>query len=154
KEALINWLTGSLEGVYLPKSFEFAEIAKFVLSVVGLTWTNIRAKLVKAIGETAVKALETAFDIVVTLVKEGPAAAWEQIKKELSNLKDMAMDAIVDYVVTTVVQKAVAKILSLLVPGGAFIQAIITIWDTIQVFIAKLKTIIQVAVAFLDSIMA
>jgi len=44
--------------------------------VLGLTWANIRQKLVKATSETVVKALETGFDIVVTLVREGPAAAW------------------------------------------------------------------------------
>ncbi len=154
KTAFIDWLTGSLTGVYIPKSLEIREIIKFVLSVLGLTWQNIRQKLVKAIGEPAVKALETGFDIVVTLVTEGPAAAWEKIKEQLSNLKDMVMEGIMSFIVETVVKKAVAKVLSLLVPGGAFIQAIISIYDTIMVFIAKLQKIIQVAMAFLDSIVA
>ena len=38
----------------------------------GLTWQNIRAKLVKVIGEPAMAALETGFDIVVTLVRRDP----------------------------------------------------------------------------------
>lgn len=154
KAAFIEWLTGSLPGVYLPKSFDLKEIVKFVFSVLGLTWENIRQKLVKAIGEPAVKALEIGFDIVVTLVKEGPAAAWDKIKDQLANLKDMVMSAIVDYIVVTVVRKAVEKVLSLLIPGAAFIQAIIAIYDTIMVFIEKLKKIIQVVTAFLDSIVA
>jgi hypothetical protein len=90
---------------------------------------------------------------VVTLVKEGPAAAWEKIKEQLSDLKDMVMQGIMDFVVETVVKKAVAKVLSLLVPGGAFIQAIVSIYDTIMVFVDKLAKIIQVAKAFLDSMM-
>ena len=154
KAALINWLTGSLTGVYIPKSLDFLEIVKFVLSVLGISWQNIRQKLVKVVGEAAVVAMETGFQIVVVLVTQGPAAAWEEIKKTLGNLRDMAMNAIMDYVIDTVVKKAVAKIISLLVPGGAFVQAIITIYDTILVFISKLQTIIQVATAFLDSIMA
>lgn len=153
KESFIDWLTGSLQGVYIPKSLDIREIIKFVLSVLGLTWQNIRGKLVKVVGETAVKAMETGFDIVVTLVTEGPAAAWEKIKEELGNLKDMVMQGIMDFVIETVVKKAVAKVLSLLVPGGAFIQAIISIYDTIMVFIHKLAKIIQVAKAFLDSLM-
>ena len=153
KAAFIEWLTGSLPGVYIPKALELKEIVKFVLSVLGLTWDNIRQKLVKAIGEPAVKVLETAFDIVVTLVKEGPAAAWDKIKEQLANLKDMVMQGIMDYIIETVVKKAVAKVLSLLVPGGAFIQAIISIYDTVMVFIDKLKKIIQVVKSFLDSIM-
>lgn len=156
KKSLISWLTGSLAGanIYIPNSFELREIVKFVLSVLGLTWQNIRQKLVKVVGEPAVKAMEVGFDIVVTLVTQGPAAAWEKIKEQLSNLKDMVMDAIMSYVIETIVKKAVAKVISLLVPGGAFVQAIISIYDTIMVFIAKLQQIIQVAMAFIDSISA
>jgi hypothetical protein len=154
KTSLIEWLTGSLPGVYIPQKLELAEIVKFVLSVLGISWANIRVKLVKVVGETAVKAMETGFDIVVTLVREGPAAAWDKIKEQLANLKDMVIQGITDFVVETIVKKAVAKVVSLLVPGGAFLQAIISIYDTIVVFVDKLQKIIQVATAFLDSIMA
>lgn len=153
KKAIIEWLTGSLPGVYIPTKLDLKEILKFVLSVLGLTWENIRAKLVKAIGETAVKVLETGFDIVVALVTEGPAAAWDKIKEQLANLKDMVIGAITNFVVETIVKKAVMKVISLLIPGGAFIQAIISIYDTVMVFIDKLSKIIQVAKAFLDSMM-
>jgi hypothetical protein len=153
KKALIEWLTGSLPGVYIPQKLDPKEILKFVLSVLGLTWENIRAKLVKAIGETAVKVLETSFKLVVLLVTEGPAAAWKEIQAQLANLKDMAIGAITSFVVETIVKKAVMKVVSLLIPGGAFLQAIISIYDTILVFIDKLAKIIQVATAFLDSMM-
>jgi Domain of unknown function (DUF4157) len=152
KASFIEWLTGSLDGVYIPKSFDFKEIAKFVLSVLGLTWENIRKILVKIAGETAVKAMELGFDLVKTLVTEGPAAAWEKIKEQLGNLKDMVMQGIMDFIIETVVKKAIAKIVAWLIPGAGFIDAIITIYDTIIVFIDKLKKIIAVATAFLDGI--
>jgi hypothetical protein len=122
--------------------------------VFGLTWDNIRSKLVKAIGEPAVKALEIAFDIVVTLVKEGPAAAWEKIKEQLSDLKEMVMGMILDMVKSTIVEISITKILSFLSPVGAFIQAIIAIYNTIMFFIERLKTIGQVVASFIDSISA
>lgn len=153
KDAFIDWLTGSIPGVYLPKSFDFAEITKFALSVLGISWANIRQKLVRAVGETAVKAMEVGFDLVKTLVTEGPAAAWEQIKEALANLKDMVIQGIINFIVETLVKRAVAKVVSLLIPGAAFIQAILMIYDTIKVFIDKLKKIIEVATAFLNSIM-
>lgn len=153
KASFIEWLTGSLPGVYIPKALDLHEVLKFVLSVLGLTWQNIRGKLVKLVGETTVKAMETGFDIVVTLVKEGPAAAWDKIKDELGNLKDMVMQGILNFIIETVVKKAVAKVVSLLVPGGAFVQAILSIYDTIMVFVDKLAKIIQVVKAFLDSMM-
>ena len=154
KRAFLEWLTGSLPGIYIPKALTLKEFALLALSVLGITWANIRQKLVKATSETIVKGLETGFAIVKKLVTEGPAAAWEEIKSQLTNLKDMVMQGIMDFIVETVVKKAIAKVLSLLVPGGAFIQAIISIYDTVMVFIAKLKKIIQVAMAFLDSMMA
>lgn len=156
RKSIIDWLTGTLStaSVYIPQSFDFTELLKFVLSVLGLTWQNIRQKLVKAIGETPVKVLETGFDILVTLVTKGPAAAWQQIKEGLSNLKQMAMDAIMDYVKWKVVEEAVKKLVSFLSPVGAFIQAIIAIYNTIMFFIERLKQIARVAMSFIDSIAA
>src|SRR4029079_19800950 len=89
KAGLIDWLTGSLPGIYTRTAFSLGEIVKFVFSVLGLSWANVRLKLVAAVGEPAVKAMEGGFAIVKTLVTTGPAAAWEQIKDQLSNLQDM-----------------------------------------------------------------
>jgi hypothetical protein len=154
KAGLIDWLTGSLPGIYIPKAFSLTEIAKFVFSVLGLSWANIRQKLVKATSETVVKALETGFDIVVTLVRDGPAAAWDKIKDQLSNLKDMVIGGITDFVVDMVVKKAVPKLIAMFIPGAGFISAILSIYDTVMVFVNKIKQIIQVVTGFIDSIVA
>jgi hypothetical protein len=50
KEGLIDWLTGSLPGVYIPKALSLIELGKFALSVLGITWAQIRSKIVKALG--------------------------------------------------------------------------------------------------------
>jgi hypothetical protein len=154
KAGLIDWLTGSLPGIYIPKAFSLAEIVKFVFSVLGLTWQNIRQKLVKVVGEPAVKAMETGFDIVVTLVTQGPAAAWDKIKEQLANLKDMVIGGITDFVIDMVVKKAIPKIIAMFIPGAGFISAILTIYDTIMVFVNKIAKIIQVVKSFIDSIVA
>src|SRR5207248_11541549 len=117
-----------------------------------LTWQSIRQKLVRVVGETAVKAMETGLDIVVTLVREGPAAAWEKIKEQLSNLKEIVMEEITQFVVVKVVQSAITKLVSSLNPAGAIIQAIIAIYNTIMFFVERLRQIIQVATSFLDSV--
>lgn len=154
KAGLINWLTGSLPGIYIPKALSLVEIAKFAFSVLGLTWANIRGKLVKVIGEPAMKVLETTFDIVVTLVRDGPAAAWDKIKEQLANLKDMAIGAITDFVVDMVVKKAIPKLISMFIPGAGFISAILSIYDTVMVFVNKISQIIEVVKGFIDSIVA
>jgi len=152
KAGLIDWLTGSLPGIYIPRSFTLQEIVKFVFSVLGLSWANVRAKLVKIVGETAVKVMETGFDIVVTLVTQGPAAAWDKIKEQLSNLKDMVIDGIISFIVDLVVKKAIPKLVSMFIPGAGFISAIVSIYDTIMVFVQKISKIIAVVKSFVDSI--
>src|SRR6185369_6682099 len=154
KAGLIDWLTGSLPGIYIPKAFSLVEIAKFVFSVLGLSWANIRQKLVKATSETAVKAMETGFDIVVTLVRDGPTAAWDKIKEQLANLKDMVIGGITDFVVDLVVKKAIPKFIAMFIPGAGFISAILSIYDTVMVFVNKIKQIVAVVTGFIDSIVA
>jgi len=156
RAALIGWLTGTLGSlnIYIPQGFEPKEILKFVLSVLGLTWENVRSKLIKAVGETAVKVLEGTFDVVVTLVKEGPAAAWDKIKEQLGNLRTMVIDAVMDFVKNKVIEAAITKILSSLNPAGAFVQAVIAIYNTVMFVVERLKQIAQVVAAFIDSIAA
>ena len=49
-DQLAHRLAGRGRGLH-PEGVQPVEIVKFVLSVLGLTWQNIRAKLVKTIGE-------------------------------------------------------------------------------------------------------
>ncbi len=154
REVLLDWLTGTLSGagIYIPQSFDFFEILKFILSILGLTWENIRAKLVEHLGEGPVVVLEEGFELIKILVTEGPAAAWEKIMEHLTNLKDMVISEILSWVTETVVKKAIVKIVAMFVPGGGFITAIVAMYDTVMVFIQRLQKIIQVARAFMDSV--
>jgi hypothetical protein len=112
----------------------------------------VRGKLVKVVGEPAVKAMETGFDIVVTLVRDGPAAAWDKIKEQLGNLKDMVIGGITSFVVDMVVKKAVPKIIAMFIPGAGFISAAISIYESVMVFVQKLSKIAAVVGAFVNSI--
>ena len=156
KTALIKWITGPLgeAGVYIPKSFSILEILKLVMSVLGLTWQNIRSKLVKIIPEPVLVVLEKTASILVTLVKDGPAAAWEQIKAELEEMKGALIAQVTQMVTTEIVKAAIFKLVSMLNPAGAVIQAIIAIYNTITFFIEKINQIGAVVGAFIDSISA
>lgn len=157
KAGLIEWLTGSLPGVYIPKAFSLVEVGKFALSVLGISWAQIRAKIVRVLGpagETIMRGLETGFEIVVALVTGGPAAAWEIIKDKLTDLKDTVINGIKDFVIDIVVKKAIPKLIAMFIPGAGFISAILSIYDTVMVFVEKIARIIQVVRAFIDSIVA
>jgi hypothetical protein len=156
KAALIKWITGPLgeAGVYIPQSFSLIEIVKLVLSVLGLTWQNIRSKLVKIIPEPVLVVIEKTAGILVTLVKDGPAAAWEQIKSELSELKDQMIAQVTQMITTEVVKAAITKLVSMINPAGAFVQAVLAIYNTVMFFVEKIKQIAAVAASFIDSISA
>ncbi|MBL4761315.1 MAG: hypothetical protein JKY93_01280, partial [Gammaproteobacteria bacterium] len=152
--SIIQWLTGAMSGVniYIPKAFSLKEIVKFILSVLGITWKNIKTKLVKRVGPAAVSAMEKGFEIVHTLIKEGPGALWKKIIESVGNLKESIMAQIQRYVKTKVVQVAIGKIASMFTPAGAFIQAILAIYNTIMFLIKRLKAIIRVVRSFVNSI--
>jgi hypothetical protein len=157
KAGLIEWLTGSLPGVYIPKAISLPEVGKFALSVLGITWAQIRGKIVKALGPSGEKimaGLEVAFDVIKALVTGGPAAAWEVIKDKLTALKDQVIGGITSMVVEIVVTKAVPKLIAMFVPGAGFISALISIYETIMVFVDKISKIIQVVTGFINSIVA
>ena len=61
---------------------------------------------------------------------------------------------ITDFVVDTVVKKAIPKLIAMFIPGAGFISAILSIYDTIMVFVNKISKIIQVVTGFIDSIVA
>ncbi|WP_077000828.1 DUF4157 domain-containing protein [Variovorax sp. KK3] len=151
---LIKWLTGALSGVYIPTALSLSEIVKFAFSVLGLSWATLRGKLVKAIGATAVGALEKGFGLVKTLVRDGPAAAWEQVKAELAALKDQVIEGIKGMIIEAVVTKAVPKLVAMFIPGAGFISAIVSIYDMVMVFVNKISEIAAVVSAFVGSITA
>lgn len=157
KNGLLSWLTGSLDGVYLPKALTLVEMGKFALSVLGISWAHIRAKIVKALGprgEQIMQGLEKTFDVIKTLVTGGPAALWELIKQKLTDLKDQVIHGIISFVTVTIVEKAIPKLVAMFIPGAGFISAIITIYDTITTVKRQLSRIWAVVTGFLNSIVA
>jgi hypothetical protein len=152
KDAVFEWLTGSLEGVVLPETWDLKGILSVVFQMLGLTYANIRSHLVKLIPEPAVKALETTFSLVKTLITEGPMAAWEQLKQLASDVTDAFIGAVKDWIKMKVIEEAIKTVVGLFVPGAGIIRAIIAIYDTIVFFIQRAKDIIQMLGNFLGSI--
>jgi hypothetical protein len=152
RTGLFEWLLGSLEGVTLPKTWDFAGILHLVLEILGLTYTALRGVLVKLIGEPAVAAMEKAFDFLVLVVSKGLGAAWDKIKEFATDLTDQVIGGIRDWVVKSVVGAAVTKLVTMFNPVGAIIQGIIVIYDTVRFFIERAKQIARLAGAVVDSV--
>ena len=154
KTGLIEWLVGTLEGagLVLPKVWDLKGILSLVLQILGITYAKMRAKLVKVIGEERVAMLERVFGFIKTLVTEGPAAAWQQIVEAIGSLWDMVIGGIKDWAVTKIVTAALTKLVTLFNPAGAVIQAIIATYNTVAFFIERIKQILALVEAIVDSI--
>ena len=74
RKGLMSWLFGALAeaGVELPDKFDLMGIVKLLASLFGLTWTNIRNRLVKQIGEKAMAAVEKGVQIFSVLASQEP----------------------------------------------------------------------------------
>jgi hypothetical protein len=154
KKGFFTWLFGALaeSGIEIPGGLpSLPSILQLVLSVLGITYERMRAKAVKLIGERAVSVIETLVKYVKALIEGGPAKLWEQIKEDLSSLKEMVIGAIQDYIVTTVVQRAIAKLVTMFNPVGAIVQAVLAIYDTVTFLIEKASQIYAVVEAVINS---
>lgn len=156
QRGFVKWLFGALAGagIEIPGDLSLPSILKLVLGVLGITYDKMRAKAVKLLGPTAVTLIEKLVGYVQTLIGGGPAALWAQIKGDLSNLKDMVIGAIQDWIVTTIVKKAVAKVVSMFNPAGAIIQAIMMIISVVQFVIERAAQIMEFVESVINSIHA
>jgi len=152
KEALFEWLTGSLEGVALPKSWDLEGIVGLALQMIGISYQNIRKHMVTVMGEPVVVGLEKTFTLVKTLITRGPMAAWEQLKEMANDMKEAFIGAVKDFIKWKIVEEAIKWVVSLFIPGAGLIKAAIGIYDTIVFFIQKAKQIAKMIANFLGSI--
>lgn len=156
KKGFMTWLFGALAGagIEIPSDLSLPSILKLVLGVLGITYDRMRAKAVKLIGERNVKIIEKLVEYIRALITGGPAALWEKVKEDLSNLKSMVIDAIQNWLIETVVKQAVAKIVTMFNPAGAIIQAIIAIYNIVMFVVEKAQQIMAFVEAVVNSVHA
>ncbi|WP_438035789.1 phage tail protein [Sorangium sp. So ce204] len=154
KKGFMTWLFGELTkaGVEIPSDLTLPSILKLVLGVLGLTWANIRPKIVKKIGERAVTVLEKVVEILMKLFTSGPAALWAEMEAFVGDLKGMVIDAIIDWVITKVITSAITKIASMFNPAGAIIQAIIMVYNVGAWLAANLSRILDFIESVVNSV--
>jgi hypothetical protein len=152
KDALFEWLTGSLQGLVLPQTWDFKGIISVALQMIGISYQNIRKHMVTVMGEPVVAGLEKTFELVKTLITKGPMAAWEQLQDMAAEMRDAFVNAVKDFIKQKIIEQAITWLVSLFIPGAGIVKAIIGIYDTVVFFIKKAKQIMQMISSFLGSI--
>lgn len=127
-----DWLFSGLETpIPMPRDFSAGSLFSFALQLMGITWPRIREILVRHIGPTAVEVIEAAWQLISVLIERGPAGIVELIKEQLTpeNIVGMILEAAVNYLVETLIQQVIVRVIGMLNPVGAIAQAIDLIYQ-------------------------
>jgi phage-related protein len=155
-KGLIGWLTGALSeaNITMPEKFDFKGILSLALQILGLTRENIKVRIIKKYPPAAkvFSAIEKGVEIVKRIREEGPIALWNMIKEKLSNLKEMVLSGIRDFVITTVIKEAVTWLLSLLNPAGAIVKLLKLAYDFIMFLVERFNQIKDFIMSVYNSI--
>ena len=138
KNAVSDWLFGELGStdLKLPKKFNAKGLFSIVLQVIGLTEDNIFKRIEKKIGKDKADKVRVAYDTIKTYLKEGVAGLWKLAEQKMDSLRKMLVDQIISWVQEKIIAKAMVKLATMFIPFAGLIQAVKTLWETIQ-FIKK-----------------
>jgi hypothetical protein len=156
KRGFMQWLFGTLAeaGIQIPADLNVWSVLKLVLDVLGLTYGWIRGEAVKLVGERNVAMIEKLIEYISITIQGGPQALWEQVKEDLGNLKEMVIGAIQNWLIDTVIKQAVMKVLSMLNPAGAIVQAVTAIYNTVMWLVENASRIVALIEAVVNSVHA
>jgi hypothetical protein len=155
RKGLMSWLFGALgeAGVELPDTFDLKGIIKLLASIFGLTWANIRNRIIKQIGAKAMAAAEKGVEIFQIIAgPEGVAGLWQMLLEKLGNLKEMILEQVKDFVVTKIITAGITWLIGLLNPAAAFIKACKLIYDVVMFFVTNASRIMKFVNTVLDSV--
>ena len=155
RRGLMSWLFGALAegGIELPKSFDPKGIIGFLASIFGLTWANIRNRIVKQIGEKAMGAVEKGVEIFKIISgPEGVGGLWQMLLEKLGDIKEMIFEKIKDFVQDRIITAGITWLIGLLNPAAAFIKACKLIYDVVMFFVNNASRIKKFVDTILDSV--
>ncbi|MFD7504092.1 hypothetical protein [Streptomyces sp. NPDC059850] len=158
QQGIMSWLLGKTAeaGIEVPSKFDAQGVLRMLASVLGLTWQNIRARIVRKVPtmEPAVTAAETSVPLVAETRKRGVAGMWDDLKTRVGDLKKGLLDKVIAYVTPTIIQAGIMWVLSLLNPASAFIRAVKLIIDFVRFIVTQARQIFEFVNAVLDAVIA
>ncbi|GAB4206981.1 MAG: hypothetical protein OHK0022_34620 [Roseiflexaceae bacterium] len=160
QQGLIEWLTGTLAagGIQLPANWDLQGIFSLVMQILGLTYPQIRAQIVKGlgpIGETVIGALEGAWEVFQIIQSEGLAGLWQFIQDQIGDLKALVIDQIKEMIASQVIQAGIDWLIGILGgPAGAFIKAVQAIVRVVSWFVENAQRLSSLFHSIIDSVIA
>ncbi len=154
KDGLKAWLLGNLAGagIEIPETLDAKGILKMIMSLLGLTWASVRARILRFIPEPVLAKLEQTFEVVKILITEGVPGLWRWVVEKLGDLKELVLGQIKEFVIEKIVKAGITWIISMLNPAAAFIKACKAIYDIVMFFVDKAAQIKEFVSSVLDSV--
>ena len=145
KAGLIGWLTGTLSEteIELPEKFDFKGILSLVMQILGLTYKNIKARIIKKYpkAEKVFDKIEKGFTLIKEVLAGGVVVLWKKIKEKIGNLKEMVFSAIQNFVIFSVIKSGVMWLLSLLNPAAAIAKVMKLLFDFVMFLVERFTQI-------------
>ncbi|WP_114338052.1 DNA/RNA non-specific endonuclease [Corallincola holothuriorum] len=142
---LVSWLTGAMSSVpiTLPKKFDAKGVFSLVRQVMGLTWENLKARIIKRFPAAAgvMEGIAKGVTIIHQLVTKGPGVLWEMVKEKLANLKQMVMSEIRKFVIFRLIEAGISWLLGMLNPIGALYKVLKLLFDLVMFFVRNFQRI-------------
>ncbi|MGX8909714.1 phage tail protein [Streptomyces netropsis] len=157
EKGLVSWLLGTAvkAGLELPPKFDLKGIIHIIGSLLGLTWDNIRARVVrKGVPDAAMSAVEQQVPVAQSLQREGPAGASKEISAQAGDLKGSILQKLKSYLIPTVLIAGITWIVSLLNPASAFVRAVKGIIDIVTFIVNQGAQVVDFVNAVLDAVVA
>ena len=156
---LVGWLFGAFSriGIQLPQKFNLKGVFSIVLQVLGLTYPQIRERIVRRLGprgEQIMSGLERTVTFVQDLMKRGPIAIWERVQNSIGNLKQIVMEGIRNWIIKKIFVEGITWLFSLLNPAGALVKVLKALFNVVMFFVERYQQIVAFASSVINSIAA
>ncbi|WP_343913703.1 DUF4157 domain-containing protein [Aquimarina litoralis] len=162
---VMGWLMRELRDAGIPELTDFSlqGVISWVLEVLGLSMERIWEKLAEhpRIGPErvarirgAINTLEGIWTFIKDVQERGIAAIWDKIQEQLSNLWNVVIDAVKNFVMTRIITQVTTKLLSMLDPTGimAVVNGAIAFFNAVQSFIQYLREMLEVINSFVNGV--
>ncbi len=154
---IVGWLTAQLQGtsVKLPSDWtDLGQIFSFVASVLGLSINHV-CELLEKRGCAGAKLVSQAWDWIELIIKGDFDGFWKKIKEQLTNLKEMIIQGVVDWVMEEVVESIMAQLVTTADPTGISetIMLLVDIYRTIKTVVQYMRQVLEMVQKMLDSIL-
>ena len=134
KSAMQEWLFGAIAGagIKMPEKLDGKGIFSLALQILGITEDNIFNRIEKKIGADKADKVRTAWDAIKAVMKDGIEGLWKFAEEQLKNLHEMVISKIIEWVQSTIIKKALARLAVFFIPFAGLVAAAKTLWDAIK----------------------